>query len=727
MPDIQYNQGLAISNEEKAAALRQRFYPIVQANLEDIQDCNPQEQVVELLLDQEATQEEIQQILSKVKPDKSPGADGIPYRILKAMGQPLVIILAQLITSCWKLEYFPQQFKHANTIVLQKPNKEDYSLPGAWRPIALLNTIGKIMEKLAAQRLSKLAEQYHLLPNTQMGNRPQRSTITAVELLVEQIYTVWNSGKNLASVLSLDISGAFDTVNHQRLLDNLRKKGIPKWFTHLIQSFLTNRTTSLIIEGQSTQLHHLQAGVPQGSPLSPILFLFYNGPLLESLQLPDQRITPIGFADDINLLAYGPSTQLNCQALQLAHEKCLQWANTHGMKFAPDKYTLTHFTKRRTFDTTTPVQIGSTNIYPSPTTKVLGLLLDSKLNWKQQIQAVKKKMTTQIYALTRTTASTYGITLSMARQVYIAVIRPAIGYGSPIWHTPTSNLKPKGPITNIQSQQNQCLRRVLGAYKATPIRQLETEAWVPPLDIWLNGGTAQFQKQLITSSINTQIQEACDIIKSKLKYRSLRQRIRPSTIIRTTKGEERRRWVEKWLQLSNPSNSLQAQNQNQNQDNSKWSKNTIKKRVLQEWRERWDKGRTIEGRLQIANNQDWIPEDTPPNKKILSLHKDLRKAESSILIQARTGKIGLNKFLYQRRVPEYYTAQCQCQGGEETVRHLVLYCPRQRNRREGLLINGYMDYRQLIGTSKGAQALSKWLIQSGRLGQYSLAKQLLFD
>jgi hypothetical protein len=524
----------------------------------------------------------------------------------------------------------------------------------------------------------------------------------------------------------LDISGAFDTVNHQRLLDNLRKKGIPSWFIHLIHSFPTNRTTSLIIEGQPTQLHHLQAGVPQGSPLSPILFLFYNGPLLESLQLPHQRVTPIGFADDINLLAYGPSTQLNCQALQLAHEKCLQWANTHGMKFAPDKYTLTHFTKRRTFDTTTPVQIGSTEIYPSPTTKVLGLLLDSKLNWKQQMQAIKKKMTTQIYALTRTTASTYGITLSMARQVYTAVIRPAIGYGSPIWHTPTSTLKPKGPTITIQSQQNQCLRKVLGAYKATPRRQLETEAWIPPLDIWLNGGTAQFQKQLITSTMNTQIQEACDIIKSNLQYRSPRQRTRP-TLIRVTKGEERKRWVEKWLQSSNPPDPLQAQNQNQAQAHNQWNKDTIKKRVLQEWRERWDKGRSIEIQPQTVNDQDWIPEDNPPNRKILYLHKNLRKAESSILVQARTGKIGLNKFLYQRRVPEYVSAQCQCQGGEETVRHLVLYCPRQRNRREGLMINGHIDYRQLIGTSKGAQALSKWLIQSGRLGQYSLAKQLLFD
>jgi len=87
--------------------------------------------------------------------------------------------------------------------------------------------IGKVIETLAARRLSTLAEQEGLLPDSQMGNRTNRSTKTALELLVEQIHTVWKTGNQVALVLLLDIAGAFDIVNHLRLLDNLQKKGVP--------------------------------------------------------------------------------------------------------------------------------------------------------------------------------------------------------------------------------------------------------------------------------------------------------------------------------------------------------------------------------------------------------------------------------------------------------------------------------------------------------------------
>jgi retron-type reverse transcriptase len=178
-----------------------------------------------------------------------------------------------------------------------------------------LSTIGKLIETLAARKLSALAEQARLLPDTQMGNRKNRSTDVALDLLIEQIYTVWQEKDQAASVLSLDIAGAFDTVDHKRLLDNLRKKKVPLWFTQLIQSFLTDRSTTLIVDGVETAARKLEAGVPQGSPLSPILFLFYNGLLLKALSHTRALVLPIGFADDINLLAYGPSTAQNCTNL----------------------------------------------------------------------------------------------------------------------------------------------------------------------------------------------------------------------------------------------------------------------------------------------------------------------------------------------------------------------------------------------------------------------------
>lgn len=141
--------------------------------------------------------------------------------------------------------------------------------------------------------------------------------------MLEQIHTVWGL-KKAASVLSLDIAGAFDTVNHTRLLDNLRIKGSPRWLTLIIGFFLYHRSTTLVVDGQKIGSWKLSAGVPQGSPLSPILFLFYNGSLLESLGSTNLPILPLGFADDINLLTFGDTTASNCKVLEQAHELCLE-------------------------------------------------------------------------------------------------------------------------------------------------------------------------------------------------------------------------------------------------------------------------------------------------------------------------------------------------------------------------------------------------------------------
>ena len=97
-----------------------------------------------------------------------------------------------------------------------------------------------------------LAEKEGLLPDCQMGNCMNRSTETALELLVEQVHTVWKASNQVASVLSLDIAGAFNTVNHTRLLDNLLKKRVPLWFVRTVKSFLTNRTTTLLVDGEET-------------------------------------------------------------------------------------------------------------------------------------------------------------------------------------------------------------------------------------------------------------------------------------------------------------------------------------------------------------------------------------------------------------------------------------------------------------------------------------------
>ena len=259
-----------------------------------------------------------------MKKDKAPGEDGIPNRFLVELGQPLSLALAGLFQQCLQIGYYPAHFRRAQTIILRKPGKASYAEPGSWRPIALLSTIGKILETLVARRLGATAEKHQLLPDTQMGNRPGHSIETALQLLTEQVHSVWLSKKHTASMLSLDVSGAFDTVNHRRLLDNLRLKAIPGWLIRWIRAFLNKRSTTLLIDNETTPAYQLTAGVPQGSPLSPILFLFYNSPLLVALDQPRQRLHPLGYADDVNLLTYDETAEANCKRLEQAHKMCLR-------------------------------------------------------------------------------------------------------------------------------------------------------------------------------------------------------------------------------------------------------------------------------------------------------------------------------------------------------------------------------------------------------------------
>ena len=108
-----------------------------------------------------------------------------------------------------------------------------------------------------------------------MGNRLERSTDLAIKLVVDATHVAWSHGA-VASLLQLDIKGAFDTVNHTRLLHTLQVQGFPLWIVRWVRSFLDSRTASLFFDGESTPPHNVTAGVPQGSPLSPILFLLYT-------------------------------------------------------------------------------------------------------------------------------------------------------------------------------------------------------------------------------------------------------------------------------------------------------------------------------------------------------------------------------------------------------------------------------------------------------------------
>jgi hypothetical protein len=110
-----------------------------------------------------------------------------------------------------------------------------------------LNTLGKVIKGLTARRIQEAVKEHHLLLDTQIGARTKRSTEIALELLTEQIHIVWVSPKHVATLLSLDMTGAYNVVHPIRLLDILRKKGLPRWIVRWVSSFIIERTTTLVI------------------------------------------------------------------------------------------------------------------------------------------------------------------------------------------------------------------------------------------------------------------------------------------------------------------------------------------------------------------------------------------------------------------------------------------------------------------------------------------------
>ena len=153
MPNIRDHNGTPQKdNQGKANAFAGvLFPPPVQADLPDIPSL-PVPPAIQI--DQVVAEEQISTILQQLPPDKAPGPDGIVNRVLTKCRHTVAPHLSRLFTACMAIGYIPPIYKHANTVVLKKPGKPDYSQPKAYRPIALLNTIGKALEKVVADRIS---------------------------------------------------------------------------------------------------------------------------------------------------------------------------------------------------------------------------------------------------------------------------------------------------------------------------------------------------------------------------------------------------------------------------------------------------------------------------------------------------------------------------------------------------------------------------------------------
>jgi len=332
-----------------------------------------------------ATLPELSTAISQMSGSRAVGIDGVPLHAVKKCFPVIAPHLLHLINCSIVTRTFPDAWKTARVTPVYKAG--DRADLNNFRPISILSVLSKITEKVVCIQLTSYLLEHHVLTPTQYAYRPRHSTEDALIDTVEWLARAVDNG-HVASLTTIDLSKAFDSVDHGVLLEKLEWCGVAsEWF----RSYLRDRR-QVVGSSSSTQLP-LSHGVPQGSPVGPILSLIFINEL--SCFLPHGSI--LSYADDTQLLDSSPPDVTSLSHLKLRVKEsicCLQmWFQANSLKMNPEKTDFTLVGTKSSIQKTGNfhISISGKTIYPSTTVKVLGVLLDQHLTWEAHISAVVRR------------------------------------------------------------------------------------------------------------------------------------------------------------------------------------------------------------------------------------------------------------------------------------------------------------------------------------------------
>ena len=373
----------------------------------------------------------VKNILRTSKPKTSRGTDGITMKLLKLVLDTIAHPLTILINQSLMTSIFPTKFKIAKIMpLLKKPNI--YQIDN-FRPISLLPCISKIVEKCVFNQVNEYFERHKLLYNSQYGYRQGHSTETACLELIDKLHQQLENNERPLCVF-IDLSKAFDTLNHAILLSKLKYYGLDDNAVAWFRSYLSNRKQYVQIDDVKSSVKNIETGVPQGSTLGPLLFIIYMNDISESSNLLKSTL----FADDTTLntvLSLFPDRNGITTSTLINDElaKITEWlrANKLSLNTGKTKYML--FRYSQTPPRTIPkldLKMDGKIIEKVDNFNFLGITISETMSWKTHIEKISVKIAKVIGVMYRIKNF---VNSNILLKIYSSLILSHLHYGILCW------------------------------------------------------------------------------------------------------------------------------------------------------------------------------------------------------------------------------------------------------------------------------------------------------